>query len=360
MINSSIKTSLKANYLFELASVSVSKNTVLQELVPPKHFSKARFINYIPEAEYPSQREALHKITDFVLSIKPLGSQGFFRKFIDSAHEGKGLYLDGGFGVGKTHLLASAYHSFQGKKAYLSFQELMFLVGLHKLSGVVSLLKDLKLLIIDEFELDDPANSRISTNLLGQLFDAGVSILTSSNTPPGALGEGKFSVEDFRRELGELTKRFTVISIDGEDYRITHHLDEGAGSSWTSSQVEFNKLVESLSIKPLKVVEANFDEFLTTLAKVHPMRIRRALSEIDGVILQGVHQISNPHEALLFVYFIDKAYDNNLLLIVESTIQIEDIFQKSYFTGGDTKKYLRTISRLKEMTKTGFVRLAGN
>ena len=228
---------LKANYLLELASRPVSAVAILRELIPPKHFDQAEFSNYIPESGFPSQVYALHSINKFIADIQTTSSGSIFKLFwAENLPEGKGLYLDGGFGVGKTHLLASAFHTFNGSKAYLSFQELMFLVGLQSLSRVVSGLKDFKLLVIDEFELDDPANTRISTNLLGQLFDSGVSILTSSNTPPGALGEGRFSITDFKRELGGLTKRFKTVKIDGEDYRQIHHLDEGVGSTWVSSE----------------------------------------------------------------------------------------------------------------------------
>ncbi|MFI5265078.1 MAG: AFG1/ZapE family ATPase, partial [Candidatus Kapaibacterium sp.] len=238
-----------------------------------------------------------------------------------------------------------------GPKAYLSFQELMFLVGLQSLRGVFESFRNFKLLVIDEFELDDPANTRIATNLLGQLFNAGVSILTSSNTPPGALGEGKFSVESFKRELGSLTERFVTVKIDGDDYRVKHQPDGGVRTSWTRSDVELELLLSSTDLSQGLMLDSSFDEFLQTLSKVHPMRIRLALGKFYGIILRNVKQISHPHEGLRFVYFVDKAYDNNLLLFVNSSVAIDEIFPKSYFTGGDTKKYLRTMSRLREMTR---------
>ena len=351
MINNRIALPLRVNYLLELASEPIQAGVILRELTPPKHFDKAEFSNYIPE--HSSQKNALNIIAKFISDLQKSGdnSQGFFRKFWSSKSEGKGLYLDGGFGVGKTHLLASAFHAFSGEKAYLSFQELMFLVGLQSLNGVAESFKNFKILVIDEFELDDPANTRITTNLLGQLFRSGVLILTSSNTPPGALGEGKFSIEDFERELGALTKHFQIVKIDGEDYRTVHHLDEGAGSTWVSGDAELVLVLDPQDFESKKIIDSSFDEFLLALSKVHPMRIRKALGKIDAVILRDIKQISHPHEALRFVYFIDKAYDNNMLLFVSSSVDINDIFHKSYFIGGDTKKYLRTMSRLKEMTR---------
>jgi predicted ATPase len=95
----------------------------------------------------------------------------------------------------------------------------------------------------------------------------------------------------------------------------------------------------------------NFGEFLDVLSKVHPMRIRNALSKIDTLILRNIAQISHPHEALRFVYAVDKAYDNNIMLMASSSIGIDELFHNSYFTGGDTKKYLRTMSRLREMVQ---------
>lgn len=250
-----------------------------------------------------------------------------------------GLYLDGGFGVGKTHLLAAAFHAYHGKKAYLSFQELMFYVGLKRLDGAVASLSNLGLLVIDEFELDDPANTRIVTNLLNQLFAKGVHVLTSSNTPPGALGEGKFSVRDFARELGQLTSHFQLVRVDGEDYRMTHPHSSDS-SHWLPVGSEFG---------PAQLI-LSFNDLLTTLSGAHPMRIRQSLQGIRSIAITDIQSIEDAHAALRVVYFIDKIYDNDVDLAVSSSIPLHELFQKRYFHGGDTKKFLRALSRLRELT----------
>jgi hypothetical protein len=43
---------------------------------------------------------------------------------------GSGIYLDGGFGVGKTHLLAAFWHEAPEPRTYLSFDELVYFIGL--------------------------------------------------------------------------------------------------------------------------------------------------------------------------------------------------------------------------------------
>ncbi len=341
----------KVVYFEKLLSSPLDSSSILKSLDPPKHFDAAQFSNYIPEPDYPSQEKALRSVQDFIKSIESKNNSRLFSRWLSkNSSSGVGLYLDGGFGIGKTHLLASAYHSFSGNKVFLSFQELMFLVGLERLQGVVELLQGTQLLVIDEFELDDPANTRITTNLLQQLFDSGVSILTSSNTPPGALGEGKFSVEDFKRELGKLTERFTTLRIDGEDYRIIHHLNDHSVTNWVESDALLESIIGKFSIDN-SMINMEFPYFLKVLSKAHPMRVRSALSTIRVMILHGISTIAHPHEALRFVYAIDKAYDNNIAFFASSTIAPEELFHPSYFTGGDTKKYLRTISRLKEMIR---------
>jgi cell division protein ZapE len=335
----------------------VRPEDILSSLRPPEHFAHATLENYIPESRFPSQAQAGELIKEFVKEEK----KGFFESlFGKSKSDSKqGLYLDGGFGVGKTHLLASAYHAFSGNKAYLSFQELMFLVGLESLNKTVEWLKDYQLLIIDEFELDDPANTRISSTLLTKLFAEGVKIITSSNTPPGALGEGKFSVEDFKRELGDLVSNFTLHRVDGEDYRITHRASNSEVRSWTNDYKLFQDLLRSLeSLKdPARILDLTLPNLLHILSLAHPIRVRKAMEAFDAIVLREADQIFTPHEALRFVYFIDKAYDNNTFLVASSPIYPSSLFHNSYFNGGDTKKYRRAVSRLGEMSLASYQHL---
>jgi len=341
----------KAEFL-RLIQSPVQADDILSSLRPPVHFKNATLENYIPEPNFQSQEEAVLLVKDFIKEEKSSFLQSIFGRSKQTSK--RGLYLDGGFGVGKTHLLASAYHAFEGNKAYLSFQELMFLVGLESLNKTVEWLKDYQLLVIDEFELDDPANTRISSTLLTKLFAEGVKILTSSNTPPGALGEGKFSVEDFKRELGDLVQQFTLHRVDGEDYRITHRRSANELRSWTNDNKLFQFLLKALETKnyaSAKILDLTLPNLLHILSLAHPIRVRKALEAFDAVVLREAEEIYTPHEALRFVYFIDKAYDNNTLLLALSQIAPSQLFHYSYFNGGDTKKYRRAISRLEEMSE---------
>src|SRR3954452_24537361 len=88
----------------------VSSDRLLSECVPPPRFADARFATYRPNPEEPSQAEALAVLTERAEHLaKPRQTPTFWSKLKGRTPDpGKpGVYLDGGFGVGKTHLLAS-------------------------------------------------------------------------------------------------------------------------------------------------------------------------------------------------------------------------------------------------------------
>ena len=135
---------------------------------------------------------------------------------------GVGLYLDGGFGVGKTHLLASAYYQMpetDHPKAFATFGELTQLAGVFGFVECIDLLADYTAVCIDEFELDDPGNTTLISRLLSSLVERGVSVAATSNTLPEQLGEGRFAAQDFLREINTLASIFTTVRIEGPDYR---------------------------------------------------------------------------------------------------------------------------------------------
>ena len=145
---------------------------------------------------------------------------GLFKKLFAKKDTSRaGIYLDGGFGVGKTHLLASLWHAAPGPKAFGTFVEYTNLVGALSFRKTVEALSNYKLVCIDEFELDDPGDTVLMSRLMRELADAGVKLAATSNTLPGSLGDGRFAAVDFQREIQVLADQFDVIRIDGEDFR---------------------------------------------------------------------------------------------------------------------------------------------
>src|SRR5690606_25092448 len=100
----------------------------------------------------------------------PAEKTDLFRRAKKVPETKPGVYLDGGFGVGKTHLLAAIYHAMPARRKYFgSFIEYTALVGALGYQKTVELFRGSQLLCIDEFELDDPGDTMVMTRLLGEL-----------------------------------------------------------------------------------------------------------------------------------------------------------------------------------------------
>ena len=170
----------------------------------------------------------------------PEARGGFFRRAKKGPELKPGVYLDGGFGVGKTHLLAAIYHAMPVRRKYFgSFIEYTALVGALGYKNTVDLFRGSDLLCIDEFELDDPGDTMVMTRLLGELVASGTRLAATSNTPPNALGEGRFAAQDFLREIHAMAASFETIRIDGTDYR--HRALDGHAA--VLSDVEYEKTI---------------------------------------------------------------------------------------------------------------------
>lgn len=319
---------------------TLSGNEIVDHLVPPRQFQSATVDSYRPDPEYPSQAAAVQAVRSFAASWLP-GVNGFFsRRKSQSALPG--IYLDGGFGVGKTHLLAALWALAPGRKYFGTFIEYTALVGALGYAATVRLLRGASLICIDEFELDDPGDTRLMSRLLGELVASGTRIAATSNTPPNALGDGRFAAVDFLREIDSLAARFTIIRIDGLDYR-RRALD---GHAVAVSEVEFEKAMKEVGGE---VTVDDFAAILRHLSSVHPSRYVKLVDGLAAVGIRDVDVLSSQTDALRLVAFIDRLYDARIRVIATG-IPLDQVFGEDMLAGGYRKKYLRAASRLISLT----------
>jgi len=317
---------------------------LLTGLVPPPQFDGATFDSYRSDPAYPSQEEAKQRLVTFATGAEPVKRGGLFRRAPKVPESKPGVYLDGGFGVGKTHLLASIYHAMPARRKYFgSFIEYTALVGALGYRNTVDLLRGSDLLCIDEFELDDPGDTMVMTRLLGELVGGGTKLAATSNTPPNALGEGRFAAQDFLREIHAMSDSFETIRIDGVDFR-QRALD---GHALTSSGEEYAAQLAALSGH--RVSDDAFDDIVKHLAQVHPSRYIRLLAGVDALGLRDVRQLTDQSEALRFVAFVDRAYDAQIPILATGR-PLDEVFSEEMLGGGYRKKYLRAISRLNALS----------
>ena len=320
----------------------VEADRLIAELVPPPRFAAESFATYLPDPAQPTQAAAvagLHAFAAQMNSPAP-ATRSWFRRA--APPEGRaGIYLDGGFGVGKTHLLASLWHEAPAPRAFGTFVEYTHLVGALGFNRTVEALSGHRLVCIDEFELDDPGDTVLMSTLLNRLVDSGVRLAATSNTLPDRLGEGRFAADDFLREIQGLSAHFDVYRIDGEDYRhrglpeapapLTEHaVVAAAGDGWLDA----------------------FPSLMAHLARVHPSRYGALLDGVDRVHLTGVQQLTDQAAALRLVVLADRLYDRDIP-VVASGVPLDRVFGDDMLRGGYRKKYFRAISRLVALAREG-------
>ncbi len=319
---------------------TLSGTEIIDHLVPPRQFRGATLESYRPDPDYPSQQGAVEAVRTFA-EVWGHSTSRFFgrRRFKDAL---PGIYFDGGFGVGKTHLLAALWHSAPGRKYFGTFIEYTALVGALGYSATVQLLRGATLLCIDEFELDDPGDTRLMSRLLGDLVASGTRLAATSNTPPNALGDGRFAAVDFLREIDSLAARFTIIRIDGLDYR-RRALD---GHAVSVSEIEFESALEEID-GPVTVDD--FGTMIRHLSTVHPSRYVKLVDGLACVGLRNVKVLNSQTDALRFVAFVDRLYDSQVRVLATGT-PLDQVFADDMLAGGYRKKYLRAASRLISLT----------
>lgn len=330
----------------------VPADRLVAEMVPPPRFDSVRFDTYIPDPNQASQAEAVTVLGGFAAGLGGGTDNGgarkrwFRREAKPAAASGpRGVYLDGGYGVGKTHLLASLWHATPAEpaqKAFGTFVELTNLVGALGFQQTVQTLSGHKLLCIDEFELDDPGDTVLVSSLLRKLVEAGVALAATSNTLPGKLGEGRFAAADFLREIQGLSAHFRPLRIDGEDYR--HRGLPQAPAPYDDETVKrVAHTAESASLD-------DFPSLLAHLSRVHPSRYGAMCDSVRAVCLTGVEPVPDQSTALRLVVLADRLYDREVPVLASGR-PFDELFSEEMVQGGYRKKYFRAISRLTALAR---------
>jgi cell division protein ZapE len=321
----------------------VPRDRLLGQLVVPPRFAGVGYDSYQPDPAQPSQAEAVKVLRSFTAILNgPAARQRLFRRGSTPVGPG-GVYLDGGYGVGKTHLLASLWHAAPGPKLFATFVELTHFVGALGFHDAVAALSTYRLVCIDEFELDDPGDTVLVSTLLRNLRANGVRLAATSNTLPGKLGEGRFATADFLREIQGLAESFESIRIDGDDYR--HRGLPDAPVAADLDEVKRRAEQDGASLD-------HFVDLTRHLAQVHPSKYGALLDGVSVVCLEDVRTVDDQAAALRLVVLADRMYDRDLPLVASGKT-FGELFAADLLEGGYRKKYFRAISRLVALAREG-------
>jgi cell division protein ZapE len=302
------------------------------ELVPPPRFRDATFATYAIDRTVPGQAAAVAAVQAFAGT-----GNGLLNRWFGSGRPG--LYLDGSFGVGKTHLLAACYHEATGTRRYCPFSDAMSLMTMRGPQEAAALLAA-DLVCLDEFELDDPANTRLADLLLGLLAERGARFVTTSNTVVGELGDGRMAVDLFRAQLSRIGGACHGVHVPGHDHRRLQVRDGDDPPLW-GPQIEPEDDEGWVCL--------GADELDILLTGLPVVSLRRFATAINGLCVLALRPFEDQLAALRFVNLVDRLYDWCVPMRVRSACRVGELFREPPLRSAFHRKHRRCQSRLTEL-----------
>ena len=290
-----------------------------------------------------------------------------------------GLYLWGGVGRGKTWLMDLFFATLPFAQARrLHFHR--FMQEVHAQLGQMrqqrsplehvaqALARNTRVLCFDELNVSDIADAMILGGLFDGLFRRGVTLVATSNVPPGELYKDGLQRQRFLPAIGLLERHLEVARIAGvTDYRLRQLTQAGvylaAGAPDTGARLAalFAALADShaqaggvieIEGRPIAVIRAGagavwFDFKALCAAPRSQSDYIEIAREFHSVIVADVPALdaARDDEARRFIALIDEFYDRNVNLIVSAAAAAAQLYRGERLR----ELFARTASRLIEM-----------
>ncbi|MDE2149697.1 MAG: AFG1 family ATPase [Gammaproteobacteria bacterium] len=290
-----------------------------------------------------------------------------------------GLYLWGGVGRGKSHLMDNFYQSLPfSRKKRTHFHRFMLEVHQRRrhfpdtldplLRVADEIAERVRVLCFDEFQVDDIGDAMILSRLLEGLFGHGVTLVTTSNVAPQDLYRDGLQRERFLPAIALLQRQCRVLELDGgTDYRLRRlhpaevYLVPHNATNETRLQRCFERLAPHgfkvgvdlvVNHRPIPARRATdgiaWFDFKALCATARSSADYVELARIHHtLIVTGVPQFDDDHPdwARRFINLIDELYDRGVKLFVAAAVPAERLYR------GRRRpfEFQRTVSRLIEM-----------
>lgn len=231
-----------------------------------------------------------------------------------------------------------------------------------------SIASEAALLCFDEFQVHDIADAMILGRLFQALFDRGVVVVATSNTPPDALFAGQPGRDAFLPFIAILKQHMELLEMDaGRDFRRrrmrglrTWHVPADAMADRALDDA-FEQLTrgamprtETLQVMGRAVTVplaaegvARFDFDSLCGAALGPGDYLAVASRYHTLILDGIPRLSpdNYDVARRFITLVDTLYEHRVNLIASAAAMPDQLYRQ----GENAQMFERTASRLDEM-----------
>lgn len=336
----------------------------------------------------PAQREALaelDRIHDALLERAGAGALTRLAQRLRPPEPVRGLYLWGGVGRGKTFLVDLFFeHLALAEKRRVHFHRFMGEVharirALGEQSDplvrvAAEYAREFRVLCLDEFFVSDIGDAMLLARLLDQLFARGVTLVTTSNTPPRELYRDGLQRAGFLPAIDLLERHCTVFEMRStQDYRLralqhapVYHTPLGTGAD-TALQAVYERLTrdtahepDTLTINARAIPVVDHAEGVVWFEFAALCEGPRSVADyieiarhFHTVLLAHVPMFDRLNEdaAQRFVLLVDELYDRNVNLILSAAAAATGLY------GGRrlVHEFQRTESRLIEMQSEDYL-----
>jgi cell division protein ZapE len=342
----------------------------------------------------PDQQQAVAVLDRLATEFRPAAKKTpWSRLFGKPAPAPRGVYLWGGVGRGKSMLMDLAFEAIPARpKRRVHFHE--FMLEVHERLRIErakeegdpippvarAIAAEARLLAFDEMVINNAADAMILSRLFGQLLEAGVTVVTTSNRPPGDLYLGGLNRELFLPFIGLVERELDVVPLNGPtDYRLerlggfpTWYVPNGAESTRALSAAFFRLTdypPEDRANVPAEDIPVQGGRTLhvpKSLKGVAVFSFKRLCGEPRGaadylaiarryhsVIVVGI-PVMGPdrrNEAARFVTLVDALYEHKVKLLAAADAAPDGL----YPSGDGAFEFQRTVSRLVEMQSEDYL-----
>lgn len=324
----------------------------------PQRFADASFATYQPRNA--SQQTALEDARTLAELIRKRYTTSRWRRPFSNGLQRAvrdGLYLVGPVGTGKTHLLAGIYHTLHPEVpcAFMHSSRL-FRSRTTPEEYAAELAKNYRMLLLDEVELDDPANEIRLIGVLKTLRKLGVTVAATSNAEPEKFLSAQFGRDRLERFISEeFRKSYHVVFVGGEDFR---RVLAKPGRAWIGPREETNaKMQREYESDRRRKIRLSGEELLQRTITTERERLAAEIGSYESVYLADLH-VTNTDDALRLLRVVDDLYDRHDPPVIYFTSEQlpEDWFRPENINGGleaaIAEKFTRTVSRLHAMAET--------
>ena len=298
----------------------------------------------------------------------------------------KGIYLWGGVGRGKTYLVDTFYQALDFlPKRRVHFHHFMRdiheqLKNLPKSPNPMPIIArrladEVRVLVLDEFFVDDIADAMLLVGLLPALFANGVVLITTSNIEPDELYKNGLQRLHFLKAIEAIKSNTHVVELAaGDDFRL-QLLERGGTYHQVASDEEADQ-----------ILQRQFDQLVPRHERLHtPLEINHRIIDVRGhsldmawfdfqaicetprspsdyvEIARDYHTVfigtvpvmgeGKEDVAKRFMHLIDALYDHSVKLIVTAEAPPDELYH-----GRRIKEaFARTVSRLHEMGSKAYL-----